>query len=331
MTDFKLEPHPSSRASTARSWLVILRRRRGFYRGRAEGYQANAFDLAATPNLVPSVRRPRRCFGAGAPHGRAVGLPSDDDMGQLRGRPQRDGGRRIFEQWGQAWSTRRSPRARLFRGRSGSGCVDNVIDHGSTFHLIRPALRRQRAQPRPPPRSVARPASPRMASGGSASTRSRTAARCRPRDPTTSTWGGSRARPAPPRELVRARGRPRGRLGRRPHRDQPWTATTPDWEMVRLGWQTHVLCRGRGLGVRRQQAVPSCAPRAPAVIDQDLAAVRCGRRRTAGPVGPIVAAIGRVLTLQGRRALEISRAFTRAGVRAHFDRERWPRRRVRRR
>jgi len=314
MTDFKLEPHPQFAGIDGPLVLVILDGV-GLYRGRAEGYQANAFDLAATPNLdrlfatAPVFRRL-------AAHGRAVGLPSDDDMGNSEVGHNAMGAGRIFEQ-GAKLVDQAIASGALFRGPVWQRLVDNVIDHGSTFHLIgllsdgnvHSHVRHLEAL------------LARLAADGVRRVRVHPLADGRDVDPVTYHLYLERLE-AVLRELARAGvdaaiasggGRMRITMDR----------YNADWEMVRLGWQTHVLGRGRGFA-SAQQAVAELRAESPAVIDQDLPPfVVVGE--DGRPVGPIVDGDSVVFfNFRGDRALEISRAFTEREF-AHFDRERWPR------
>ena len=314
MTDFKLEPHPQFAGIDGPLVLVILDGV-GLYRGRAEGYQANAFDLAATPNLdrlfatAPVFRRL-------AAHGRAVGLPSDDDMGNSEVGHNAMGAGRIFEQ-GAKLVDQAIASGALFRGPVWQRLVDNVIDHGSTFHLIgllsdgnvHSHVRHLEAL------------LARLAADGVRRVRVHPLADGRDVDPVTYHLYLGRLE-AVLRELARAGvdaavasggGRMRITMDR----------YNADWEMVRLGWQTHVLGRGRGFA-SAQQAVAELRAESPAVIDQDLPPfVVVGE--DGRPVGPIVDGDSVVFfNFRGDRALEISRAFTEREF-AHFDRERWPR------
>ena len=314
MTDFKLEPHPQFAGIDGPLVLVILDGV-GLYRGRAEGYQANAFDLAATPNLdrlfatAPVFRRL-------AAHGRAVGLPSDDDMGNSEVGHNAMGAGRIFEQ-GAKLVDQAIASGALFRGPVWQRLVDNVIDHGSTFHLIgllsdgnvHSHVRHLEAL------------LARLAADGVRRVRVHPLADGRDVDPVTYHLYLERLE-AVLRELARAGvdaavasggGRMRITMDR----------YNADWDMVRLGWQTHVLGRGRGFA-SAQQAVAELRAESPAVIDQDLPPfVVVGE--DGRPVGPIVDGDSVVFfNFRGDRAIEISRAFTEREF-AHFDRERWPR------
>ncbi len=91
-----------------------------------------------------------------------------------------------------------------------------------------------------------------------------------------------------------------------------------DWEMVRKGWQTHVHGRGRTFASARQ-AIETYRAEQPGLIDQDLGEFviidEKGR-----PVGPIADGASVVLfNFRGDRAIELSRAFDEE-VFTEFDR-----------
>ena len=276
--------------------------------------EGNALHLARTPTLdTLNARCLKTSLRA---HGRAVGLPSDDDMGNSEVGHNAMGAGRIFEQ-GAKLVDQAIASGALFRGPVWQRLVHNVIDHGSTFHLIgllsdgnvHSHVRHLEAL------------LARLAADGVRRVRVHPLADGRDVDPVTYHLYLERLE-AVLRELVRAGvdaavasggGRMRITMDR----------YNADWEMVRLGWQTHVLGRGRGFA-SAQQAVAELRAESPAVIDQDLPPfVVVGE--DGRPVGPIVDGDSVVFfNFRGDRALEISRAFTEREF-AHFDRERWPR------
>ena len=96
MTDFKLKRRRGFEGVTGPLLLVILDGV-GLYRGRAEGYDGNAVDLAATPNLDRILAEAPVSISLKA-HGTAVGLPGDGDMGNSEVGHNAIGAGRIFEQ-----------------------------------------------------------------------------------------------------------------------------------------------------------------------------------------------------------------------------------------
>ena len=90
-----------------------------------------------------------------------------------------------------------------------------------------------------------------------------------------------------------------------------------DWRMVELGWKTHV--RGEGtLYPSAQAAIEDLRAKNPGVLDQDLPAFVIGR--DGQPLGPIVDHDSVVLfNFRGDRAIELTRAFEQADFKP-FDR-----------
>jgi 2,3-bisphosphoglycerate-independent phosphoglycerate mutase len=97
-----------------------------------------------------------------------------------------------------------------------------------------------------------------------------------------------------------------------------------DWSMVDRGWQTHVRGEGRCFKSARE-AIETYRAEIPGVIDQDLKAfVIAGS--DGKPLGPINDGDSVVyFNFRGDRALEITSAFeTPSGAEFHFDRKRVP-------
>ncbi len=104
-----------------------------------------------------------------------------------------------------------------------------------------------------------------------------------------------------------------------------------NWDMVRLGWETHVLGRGPELSLDAMEAIDDArGKRIPGVIDQDLPpfVIHDGRWATQSEQivdGDVVV----FFNFRGDRAIEISRAFTETDF-DHFDRGERPDVRLRR-
>ena len=80
-----------------------------------------------------------------------------------------------------------------------------------------------------------------------------------------------------------------------------------NWDMVELGWKTHVMGEGRRFGSARE-AIETLRQENPGVIDQDLPPFVVGRHGT--PVGPIEENDSVIFfNFRGDRAIEISTAF----------------------
>jgi 2,3-bisphosphoglycerate-independent phosphoglycerate mutase len=95
-----------------------------------------------------------------------------------------------------------------------------------------------------------------------------------------------------------------------------------DWDMVRRGWETHVLGKGRGFP-SAADAVATLRAESPGIVDQDLSPFVVVDNE-GGPVGEIVDGDSVVFfNFRGDRAIEISRAFTESDF-AEFERQRMP-------
>jgi 2,3-bisphosphoglycerate-independent phosphoglycerate mutase len=80
-----------------------------------------------------------------------------------------------------------------------------------------------------------------------------------------------------------------------------------NWEMVELGWKTHVLGEGRKFGSARE-AIETLRQENPGVIDQDLPPFVIARNNA--PLGPIEENDSVIFfNFRGDRAIEISKAF----------------------
>ena len=90
-----------------------------------------------------------------------------------------------------------------------------------------------------------------------------------------------------------------------------------DWRMVELGWKTHVRGEGK-LYPSAQAAIEALRTANPGVLDQDLPAFVIGR--DGKPLGPIVDHDSVILyNFRGDRAIELTRAFEEADFKP-FDR-----------
>jgi 2,3-bisphosphoglycerate-independent phosphoglycerate mutase len=300
MPDFKLEKSTHYGGVPGQLLLVILDGV-GLYRGRADGYDGNAFDIAATPNLDRMFSEAPVFLELKA-HGTAVGLPSDGDMGNSEVGHNAIGAGRVFEQGAKLVNQAISSGA-LFGGQTWRRLVENVKANDSLFHLIGllsdgnvhshidhlEALIRRLAKERV--RGVRVHA---LADG-------------RDVDPISYhlyiehlerileevSDDGIDAR-------VASGG---GRMQITMDRYQA------DWEMVRRGWSTHVAGEGRGFA-SAAEAIEVLRGENPGVIDQDLPPfVIIGNDGV--PVGPVGDGDSVVFfNFRGDRGIEISRAFS---------------------
>jgi len=314
MSDFKLEPYPGFPGIPGQLLLVILDGV-GLYRGRAEGYEANAFDRAATPHLDELFREAPVSLQLKA-HGTAVGLPSDSDMGNSEVGHNAMGGGRVFEQ-GAKLVNQAIASGELFEGSVWRQLVDRVRDRRSTFHLIGllsdgnvhshieqlEALIQRLADEK-----VGRIRLHALADG-------------RDVGPVTFHLYLDRIQKLLDEiseqgvDALVASGGGRMRL--------TMDRYNANWEMVRRGWETHVLGEGERSFRSAREAVEVLRRENPGVIDQDLPEFLLADAE-GRPVGPIEDGDSVVFfNFRGDRAIEISRAFTEANL-TEFDRKRVP-------
>jgi len=313
MTDFELSPNPTFSGVSGPLVLVILDGV-GLYRGRSEGYPANAFDLAATPNLDRLIATAPVSIRLTA-HGPAVGLPSVSDMGNSEVGHNAIGAGRIFEQGAKLVNAAIADGS-LFEGDVWKRLVANVVGRGATFHLIGLLSDGNVHSHIDHVEALAR----RMAKDGVGRLRIHALADGRDVDPVTYHLyltrieglldelqdGGMDA------AIASGGGRMKITMDR----------YNANWGMVRRGWETHVLGQGRTFS-SALEAVETLRAESPGIIDQDLppfVVVDADGR----PRGPVLDGDSVVFfNFRGDRAIEISRAFTEEGL-TEFRRERVP-------
>ena len=305
--DFSLEPNMRFSGVPGPVVLVILDGV-GLYRGRDDGYQANAFDLASTPNLdhlmaTAEIRTTLRT------HGPYVGLPSDGDMGNSEVGHNAMGAGRIFEQ-GAKLVQQAIDSGRLFDGPAWREMVERVIETGTTFHFIgllsdgnvHSHISHLEAMVQ------------RLADEGVRRVRVHALADGRDVDPVSYHRYLSRLQQCFECDAKIASGGGRMKI--------TMDRYNANWDMVRRGWETHVLGRGRGF-TDPQEAVRVLREEHPGVVDQDLDAFVIVDA-DGSPVGPIRDGDAVVFfNFRGDRAIEMSLAFTDPSF-ARFDRERAP-------
>jgi 2,3-bisphosphoglycerate-independent phosphoglycerate mutase len=275
--------------------------------GRGAGDEADAVTIAATPTLdrlwVPGVRAELRA------HGKAVGLPSDDDMGNSEvghnalgaGKVYAQGAKlvgaaiasgRIFE--GPTWRAVIERGARggaiHFLGLLSDGNVHSHVDHLEAMlaAAARAGCKRLYLHALVDGRDV-----PPTSALEYVDRLERYLANLR--------TSGIDAR------IVSGGGRMQITMDR----------YEADWKMVERGWHTHVLADAPAFASARAAIEAGRAAR-PGVIDQDLPAF------VVEPRAPIVDGDAVVMfNFRGDRAIEISRAFEDAEL-DKFDRVRRP-------
>jgi 2,3-bisphosphoglycerate-independent phosphoglycerate mutase len=313
VSGFELKSH-AQYAGVPGPLLLVILDGVGIYRGRAEGYEGNAFDLGVTPNLDRLLAAAPVSLQLAA-HGPAVGLPSESDMGNSEVGHNALGAGRIFEQGAKLVNAAIASGA-LFDGQVWRDLVTRASLNGSTFHLIGLLSDGKVHSHIDHLFALIR----RLAEEGVARIRVHPLADGRDVDPVTyhvyleqlesllaeiSTGDTDAA-------IASGGGRMKITMDR----------YDANWEMVKRGWETHVLGRGREFG-SALDAVATLRSEIPGIMDQDLSPFVVVDR-AGDPVGPIVDGDAVVFfNFRGDRAIEISRAFT-EGDFAEFERERFP-------
>lgn len=300
MSDFKLETSSQYGGVPGQLLLVILDGV-GLYRGQADGYDGNAFDLAKTPNL-DRLFAEAPVFMQLKAHGSAVGLPSEQDMGNSEVGHNAIGAGRIFEQGAKLVSQAISS-GTIFEGETWQALIENAKAHDSTFHLIGLLSDGNVHSHIDHVEALIR----RLAIEGVRNVRVHALADGRDVDPVSFNIYLEKL------EQILAEVGKDGldaRLASGGGRMQiTMDRYQADWEMVRRGWNTHVGGEGRGF-TSAAEAVKVLRGEKPGVIDQDLPPfVIVGNDGL--PVGPVGDGDSVVFfNFRGDRAIEISRAFS---------------------
>jgi len=261
--------------------------------GRGAGDEADAVAIAATPTLdrlwVPGARCELRA------HGKAVGLPSDDDMGNSEVGHNALGAGKVYDQGcklvgraiasgamfeGRAWRDIVDRGARggavHFLGLLSDGNVHSHVDHLEAMLAAAAKARCKRLYVHAllDGRDVPPTSAPIYID------------RCE------RFLAGLRASGVDAR-IVSGGGRMHITMDR----------YEADWPMVERGWHVHVLADARAFA-SASQAVATLRDEAPGILDQDLPAF------VVAPPTPIQDGDAVVLfNFRGDRAIEISRAF----------------------
>jgi 2,3-bisphosphoglycerate-independent phosphoglycerate mutase len=313
VSDFELQPL-SSGSGIFGPLLLVIMDGVGLYRGRSEGYDANAFDLADTPNLDRMMASAPVRLRLAA-HGPAVGLPSSSDMGNSEVGHNAMGAGRVFAQ-GAKLVGEAIRSGSLFEGRAWRETVDNVKRNRSTFHLIGLLSDGNVHSHIDHLEALLR----RLVDDEVGTVRVHALADGRDVDPVTFHLYVERLERII--DELRSRGCDAAIASGGGRMSITMDRYNADWEMVRRGWQTHVLGIGRGFP-SAVNAIAALRDENPGVIDQNLPPFVV-HDREGRPVGPIVDRDSVVFfNFRGDRAIEISRAFTEHDF-AEFDRVRWP-------
>ena len=124
-----LELRPSSAFPQRRPVLVVI----ADGVGEAPAGPMNAVTEAATPTMDRLADT--RLYRTLKAHGPAVGLPSDDDMGNSEVGHNALGAGRIFDQ-GAKLVQNAIAAGTIFEGEVWRACVDRVNGRSSTLHMI---------------------------------------------------------------------------------------------------------------------------------------------------------------------------------------------------
>jgi 2,3-bisphosphoglycerate-independent phosphoglycerate mutase len=278
--------------------------------GRGAGDEADAVAIARTPTLdrlwVPGVRAELRA------HGRSVGLPSDDDMGNSEVGHNALGAGKVYEQ-GAALVGKAIASGAMFRGQAWLDVVARGAAGGAVHFLGLVSDGNVHSH-------IAHLEALLAAAAAAGCKRLYVHALLDGRDvaPTSALEYLDRVE----RYLVHLRTGGSGGIDARIVSGGGRMQITmdryeADWAMVERGWHTHVLAEARPFG-SAAAAVQALRSEAPGIIDQDLPAF------VVAPATPIVDGDAVVLfNFRGDRAIEITRAFDDASFTA-FDRVRRP-------
>ncbi len=310
-----LELKVLSSGKSADPLLFVIMDGVGLYRGRAEGYAGNAFEQAKTPNLDRLFKEAPVSLELMA-HGRAVGLPTDGDMGNSEVGHNTLGAGRVFEQ-GAKLVNGAINTGTMFNSRVWKDLVDQVQSGNGVFHLLGlvsdgnvhshinhlfALIERLRDE------GVKRVRVHALADG---------------RDVEPVSFHQYIAQledvlrqvnqdPIMDYSVASGGGRMKITMDR----------YNADWSMVERGWETHVLGRGRGFR-SCPEAIEILRAEQPEVIDQDIPPFVIVDS-DGNPLGPINDGDSVVLfNFRGDRAIEISRALTEVQF-TEFDRVRFP-------
>ena len=306
-TDLILRRHPSWAGPKGPVVLAILD---GV--GLGKGDAADAVKLARTP-VLDELLVPGR-FVALRAHGTAVGLPSDDDMGNSEVGHNALGAGVVHAQ-GALLVGRAIASGAMFDGATWRALIDRSLSRGGALHFIGllsdgnvhshqdhlEAMLRQAAAAGVKRLYVHVLLDGRDVAPTSALTYV---------DRLEAALGALRAGGVDAR-IASGGGRMITTMDR----------YEADWRIVERGWRAHVLGDGRRFA-SAAAAVATLRDEHPGIIDQDLPPFVIADDR--GPVAPIVDGDGVVMfNFRGDRAIEITRAFDDAEF-AKFDRVRHP-------
>lgn len=313
MDDFILPPNPDF-AGVSGPLLLVIMDGVGLYRGQADGYPANAVDLASTPNFDRLLAHAEVRMKLAA-HGSAVGLPDEGDMGNSEVGHNAMGAGRVFAQGAKLVADAIASGA-IFEGRVWRRLIDDLKVNDGTLHLMGLVSDGNVHSHIDHIEALVN----RAAEEGIRRVRLHALADGRDVDPVSFHRYVERLE-----NLFKALGTSGcdaaiasggGRMSITMDR------YNANWEMVRLGWETHVLGRGRSFACA-MDAITTLREENPGVIDQDLPpfVIHDSMGRPSGEINDGDAVV--FFNFRGDRGIEISKAFTEADF-DRFDRGRFP-------
>jgi 2,3-bisphosphoglycerate-independent phosphoglycerate mutase len=279
--------------------------------GISEKTEGNAVFHAYTPYLDSLFQKyPNTLLKA---HGTAVGLPSDDDMGNSEVGHNAIGSGQVYSQ-GAKLVTEAIQTGKMFEGKTWKDLLDNVKDHQSTLHFlglfsdgnVHSHIDHLKAMIRKAKEEGIKKVRVHILLDGRDVGETSALEYVDPFEGFLAELRGNDF------DVRIASGG--GRMNITMDRYEA------NWGMVEIGWKTHVLGEGRIFSSARE-AIETFRAEQP-VIDQDLPPFVIGENGQ--PVGTINDQDSVVFfNFRGDRAIEISRAFEEKDF-ARFDRKRFP-------
>ncbi|MGB8329161.1 MAG: 2,3-bisphosphoglycerate-independent phosphoglycerate mutase [Polyangiales bacterium] len=309
MTDWQLKKHPTFAGVPGPVLIVVMD---GV--GCGASNEGDAVWLARTPTLdrLAQISLTTRLRA----HGTAVGLPSDDDMGNSEVGHNAFGAGRVFDQ-GAKRVQMAIESGEMFEGEQWKKLVRRVGESGEPIHFIgllsdgnvHSHIRHLFAMLRRCDEEGVQRVRVHILLDG--------------RDvPETSALEYVEALEKVLHDLNEQGGRDYRIASGGGRMFLTMDRYNADWSMVERGWRHHVLGEGRGFS-SASEAIETLRDENPGMIDQDLLGFVIVDRE-GKPVGPIRDGAAVVLfNFRGDRALELTRAFTEPDL-DEFDRGRIP-------
>jgi len=313
MSNFKLEKSNEFKGVDG-SLLFVIMDGVGLYRGQAEGYEGNAFDQANTPNIDRLMKEAAVSMQIKA-HGKAVGLPSDSDMGNSEVGHNAMGAGRVFSQGARLVNDAISSGS-LYQGNTWKKLVQQTKDKDSTFHLLGLLSDGNVHSHVDHLYAIIR----QLEAEGVKKVRIHPLADGRDVDPVTYHLYIEELEKVIREVFLKGCNAKIASGGGR--MSITMDRYNANWDMVQKGWETHVVGRGKSYH-SAEVAIDTLRENNPGVIDQDLPAYVISDD-DGNPVGKIVDGdVVVFFNFRGDRAIEISRAFTEENF-SEFSRMEYP-------